>query len=502
MLDKFRTLLGHTLIYGLGNYGIKVIGFLLIPLYTRFLTTGDYGIMALVSIYTQALFILVNMGQSTSLFRFYYDHDTQEGRDRVIASSLWILMLFSLPIAAIPLLAPEMIAGWVLDDPAYWFLITIGTGTVLCKVLLRMPFQMMRAADESKKYAMWSIVRNGLTTFCAVVLVAFFYMKATGVVLAQFVGEFTMCLVLTWPALRAFKAGFHWQGIKDQLKYGLPLVPAGAAAFILDLTDRWFIKEYYSVDEVGIYALGYRFGEIMTFVVTAFQLSWPQFIFRNQKEENAPQLYAHMATYYIAFLLFLWVGLSAFSNDLIHIMATPAFYAAATVVPIIGFALVLDGMTFMVKVGILITKKTYFRTITIFIAATVNIGLNYLFIPTYGMVGAAWATLGGFLVQVILTLLFSQRLYHVPFPWMKIAWIMGGALVTFFIATSVQFDSIAASMAFKSAVMPLYPLALLASGLFAPKDVDSGLTFAGEKLPKARPVLEKLRPLVKYIPGE
>lgn len=502
MLSKFRTLLGHTLIYGLGNYGIKVIGFLLIPLYTRFLTTSDYGILALVSIYTQVLFILVNMGQSTSLFRFYYDHDDQEGRDRVIAASLWILILFSLPIAAVPLLAPRAIAGWFLDDGSYWYLITIATGTVLCKVLLRMPFQMMRAADQSKRYAMWSVVRNGLTTATAVVLVAFFYMKATGVILAQFVGELTMCLLLAWPVLHALRAGFHWQGIKDQLQYGLPLVPAGAAAFILDLTDRWFIKEYYSVSEVGIYALGYRFGEIMTFVVTAFQLSWPQFIFRNQKEENAPDLYAQMATYYIAFLLFLWLGLSTFSEDLIHIMATPAFYAAATVVPIIGFALVLDGMTFMVKVGILITKKTYFRTITIFIAAGLNVLLNFLLIPRWGMMGAAWATLGGFLVQVVLTLYFSQRLYHVPFPWTKMAWIVGGALATYLLATAIHFDSLAASIAFKSALMPLYPLALLASGLFAPRDVERAFTLVEAKIPRAKGALDGLRPLVKYIPGE
>jgi len=501
MFGKFRTLLGHTMVYGLGNYGIKVIGFLLIPLYTRFLTTGDYGIMSLVSIYTQALFILVNMGQSTSLFRFYYDHDSQEGRDRVIASSLWILILFSLPIASIPLLLPTSLAGWILDDTTYWYLISIGTGTVLCKVLLRMPFQMLRATDQSKRYAMWSIVRNGLTTATAVVLVAFFYMKATGVILAQFVGEFIMCLVLTWPALRAFKAGFHWQGIKDQLHYGLPLVPAGAAAFVLDLIDRWFIKQYYSVDEVGIYSLGYRFGEIMTFVVTAFQLSWPQFIFRNLKEENAPKLYAQMATYYIAFLLFLWLGLSTFSDDLIHIMATPAFYAASGIVPIIGFALVLDGMTFMVKVGILVTKKTWVRTVTIFVAAGANILFNFLLIPTYGMVGAAWATLGGFLIQVAFTLYLSQRLYHVPFAWSTIGMIVGGALATFFLATAVHFDSVVASIAFKAVLMPLYPLALLASGLFPREDLERGLTMAGEKVPKAKPVLDRLRPLIRLAPG-
>ena len=71
MLNKFRGLLGHTLIYGLGNYGIKVLGFLLIPLYTRYLAPADYGVIALVSMYTQVMFVLMNLVQSTSLFRFY-----------------------------------------------------------------------------------------------------------------------------------------------------------------------------------------------------------------------------------------------------------------------------------------------------------------------------------------------------------------------------------------------------------------------------------------------
>ena len=118
------------------------------------------------------------------------------------------------------------------------------------------------------------------------------------------------------------------------------------------------------------------------------------------------------------------------------------------------------------------------------------------------MVGAAWATLGGFFVQVILTLFFSQRLYRVPFPWARIGIIVGGALVTYFLATSLSFDSRAYSIGFKAALMPLYPLALLASGLFAPKDVASGLDWAQTKAPRAKPALEKLRPLIRFIPGE
>ena len=104
MIDKFRTLLGNTLIYGLGNYGVKLIGFLLIPLYTRYLSPSDYGVIALVAMYSQVMFVLMNLGQGFSLFRFYYDKDSDEARERVVAAAMWIVLLFALPLASIPLL--------------------------------------------------------------------------------------------------------------------------------------------------------------------------------------------------------------------------------------------------------------------------------------------------------------------------------------------------------------------------------------------------------------
>src|SRR5262249_5848766 len=152
MLKQFRGLLGHTLIYGLGNYGIKIVGFLLIPLYTRYLAPADYGVMALVSMYTQVMFILMNLGQSTSLFRFYYEHDTDEARERVVAASIWIIILFALPLAALPFLFNQPLAQVLLGDSGLWFLMCLGTATVLCKVILRMPFAIMRAGDQSRRY--------------------------------------------------------------------------------------------------------------------------------------------------------------------------------------------------------------------------------------------------------------------------------------------------------------------------------------------------------------
>jgi O-antigen/teichoic acid export membrane protein len=193
----------------------------------------------------------------------------------------------------------------------------------------------------------------------------------------------------------------------------------------------------------------------------------------------------------------MWLGLAAFSSDLIHIMSTPPFYAAAAVVPIVSLALVFDGLTFMVKPGILISKRTVYRTVVIFIAAGLNLPLNFLLIPRYGMMGAAWALLLGFAVQVVFTWYFSQRLYRVPYPYARIAMIIGSALAIYGAAVSIPFDSVVASIAFKAMLMPLYPVALVAVGLVTPLELARGLDQLAGRVPRIAPFVRRLRPLLR-----
>ena len=176
--------------------------------------------MALVSMYTQVMFILMNLGQSTSLFRFYYDHDTDEGRERVVAASIWIMILFALPLAALPLLFNQPLAHVLLGDSALWYLMCLGTATVLCKVILRMPFAIMRAGDQSKLYAAWSLARNAVGMLLAVAFVAGLHWGATGVIASQFFAELIFCFLLTGATLRMLRSGFHWEDIKEQLLFG------------------------------------------------------------------------------------------------------------------------------------------------------------------------------------------------------------------------------------------------------------------------------------------
>lgn len=500
MLGKLKTLLGHTVIYGLGNYGIKVVGFLLIPVYTRYLTPGDYGILALVGMYTQAMFVVMNLGQTVGIFRFYYDHDDDAGRERVIAAALWIVFLFSVPLSLVPLFYSVPIAGWLLENEALWFLILMGTATVLAKVLLRMPFSIMRAREESRRYAKWSLLRSAIATIVAVVLVVAFHQGAAGVIGAQFLAEFTMCLFLTGTTFRMLRSGFRWVDIQQQLKFGLPLVPAGVAAFLLDLSDRWFIRHYYSVDEVGVYSLAYRFGEILLLIITAFQLSWGPFAYSHRRDPDAPQLFAHLTSYLLAIYLFLWLGLATFAPDFIKIMAPEGYWGAAPLIPILAFGLIFDGIMPMVNLGPAFTKRTILRTYTVITAAVINVILNYFLIPVYGPAGAAWATLIAFVIQTTLALVVSLRLYPVPYQYGRVAVAAGAAMLLFGVSHVLPVEDLTLRLAAKTGLIVSYPLALLWGGFFAPEDLVRGVAIVTGKYPATTPILRAIGPFFRLPP--
>ncbi len=502
MLKHLRTLLGHTVVYGLGNYGIKIVGFLLIPVYTRYLDPKDYGIMALVSMYTQGMFVFMNLGQNTAIFRFYYDHDDPEWRERVIAAALWIVFLVAVPLACVPLFFSRPLAVKLLDDGRLWFLVAIGTGTVLAKVLLRMPFTIMRAKEYSKRYASWSLLRGTLATTLAVILVVGFHLRATGVVLSQFLGEFVMCLLLTGATFRMLRVGFRWDDIREQLAFGLPLVPAGVATFALHLADRWFIRTYYTVADVGIYSLAFRFGEILLFVVTAVQLSWGPFIFSRRLDPEAPPIFARVTSYFVAIYLFLWLGLAAFAPELIRVMAPAKYAASAGLIPLLGFALLTRGLMPMVNIGPAFAKRTILRSYTVTTAAVVNVVLNYLLIPRLGPMGAAWAALGGASVQLGMATAISLHLYPVPYEWRRLALVLFAALGLYGATVWTTVESALGGFALKAGLVALYPALVLFSGFFDADDLTRALGWAGRRVPQATPAVRVLAAVLRVPPPE
>lgn len=477
MVEKFKNLLSHSIVYGLGSYAGRVVNFLLLPLYTFYLTPQDYGVLALVGTLGQILFVFLNLGQSTSIFRFYLRREHEEEKNTVISTALLQLVFVAIPVGGLLLLMSGSVAQMLLGGAQYRFFIWLGCLTVVFKVFLRVPFAIMRAQEQSKRYAVWTTIHTLLTSVLAIVFVVGWKQGVQGVLLSQLITELLLCLVLLGAVLRWLPLRFSGAESKALLSFGLPLIPAGIAGFALDLSDRYFLKHYTDLHQVGLYSLGYRFGEIIYMCAGAFQLAWPTFVFGNEKAANARSLYSYATTYYVGGMLFLCLAVSLFARELIYTMAAPAFHGAYVVVPLIALSGLFEGLTFVGSIGMNLQHKTIYRAVVVICAGLVNVVLNFLLIPTHGMMGAAVSTLVAFMFQSVLTFVIALHFYHIPYEYLRMTKATVIGLGIYALSLSIPAAPMLHAVGEKALLLLLYPLLLWVSGFFQPRELAYVKTF-------------------------
>ncbi len=479
MLDQIGRLVRHTVVYGLGNAGGRVIGFVLIPVYTRYLTPEDYGVLALVGLLGQILFVVVNMGQGTAVFRTYFAHDEAERRQAVVSTALWLILTCSFPVGLLALALAEPLGRVLTGSTTYTAWVMLGIGGVLFKNLLRLPFAVLRAREESARYTWYALARTATGLVLALLFVVGLTLGGRGVLLAQLLTEVLLCAALLPATLRGLPVRFSGADARDLLGYGIYQIPTGLFGFVLNLSDRYFLKHFGSLRTVGLYALGYRFGELLHLAMWAFGLAWPPFLFEHRRSPDAPRLYARVFTYVLAVIGFLWLAVSLLAEEMVMLMARPAFHGAARVVPWIAAAFVLEGLTHVGSIGLQLHRKVRYRPATMAATAALNVALNWVLVPRYDMMGAAVALVASYAAWFLLRALLSQRLYRVPYEYGRIARLAAVGGVTYALGETVPWGAVPVAVAGKGLLLAASPALLYASGFFEPGELRLALGWAG-----------------------
>ncbi|MBI3302273.1 MAG: oligosaccharide flippase family protein [Deltaproteobacteria bacterium] len=474
---QIKKLASHSVIYGLGAYLDKFIGFLLIPLYTRYLLPADYGILALLSIVSSLGFTFLNMGQSSALFRSYFDHDTEEGRQTVISTATLLTLSYCLPFICFYVFYARPLSVLLLGDPRYVTLLILVGLTTIARVFLRIPFALLRAKEKSVQYSALSVSKGFLQILLSLMLVVGFGQGVFGVLLANFASEAIFCFVLVSGMLWVIKTWrFSGQTAKDLLSFGAPLVPAGIAGFVLNLSDRYFLKHYSTLHNVGLYSLGYRLGEVIWEIVSAVLIAYPPFVLANEKSPHARQLYARISTYYFAGIGFIVLTLSVCAQEVVRVMAAPEYHEAYRVVALVAVGQLLRGFVFIGPVGLTLKRKTTYHALIALLAAGLNLVLNFLWIPPYGMMGAAWATVVAFGVQAFLITGVSQWYYPLPFEYGRLFKLGLTGSAVYLASTWLPADGpLFFNLSVKAALLFFCPFLLLALRFFQAEERESAL---------------------------
>ncbi|MCD6519367.1 MAG: oligosaccharide flippase family protein [Anaerolineae bacterium] len=425
MLDSLKTryleTAKHALIFGLGNMATKALGFLLLPLYTSFLSPAQYGALAIVNVTSSLLAILLGMGLRTALFKYYFVSEEREFKRIVMSSALfWLLGVGILALCILWPTAP-LLAQSLLGDHSRSIYFQLMAVTLVFSGLRTVPFAIFRAEKKSTQYVLFSIASFLLATSLNIYFIVRLHMGVIGILSASLITSAVSALAGIIVCRKYLAWRFSWHVMKDILKFGLPLVPAGLGSFFLIQSDRYFLKFLSTMSQVGLYSLGLQFGMVINlFFVQPFQLIWLPTAFEMQHRPNAKTFYGGILTYFVLIASWAALGVSLLSKEAIAIMTTPKYHPAHAIVPWISFAYVFYGAYMVVNIGIYLRERTSLAGWLVGASALANMGLNLLLIPRIAGQGAALATFAAYALLFVISLGVNRRIYPVSYEWNRL----------------------------------------------------------------------------------
>jgi O-antigen/teichoic acid export membrane protein len=456
----------HSAIYGLGAVVSRLIGVLLLPVVTRYLTRSGLGAVDTIVALSVVLVIVLRAGISMAFFRFYFDAKDDAGRVTVVRTCFW----FTMTMATIALVFGCIFAGQISE---FLFSTHIRTNVVRAGFVLlwaQMNYEQLtslfRVEERSVQYVAATIANVVITVVSTILLVAVWHKGAVGVVVGNFTGTLAVYFVLL--GYRRYQLGLEFNRplFRQMQRFGLPLVPSGLALWAVDLADRFLLLKLKGPAEVGLYSVGVRISSALLVLLIAFRTAWPAFAYSIEDDREAKRAYGFVMTYVLYVCCWLSLGLSLLAPWLVRLLATPHFYPGSRVVPLLVFG----GTAFIafnvVSIGIGRAKATQFNWVVTGFAAAVNIGVNFLLIPPYGMMGAAAATLVAYVVMFLGMTIRAQQVFRVPYQWRRIVIVAGTA-----VGLTVLGKALHVPLAGAVALVAVYPLILLPLKFYLPVEL-------------------------------
>jgi O-antigen/teichoic acid export membrane protein len=457
----------HSAVYGLGGVVSRLLAVLLLPLYTAYLTTSDYGKIETLVAGTAVLTIVLRGGISSAFFRFYFDSPEPEARRTVLRTSFWFTMTTATAglIAGLALAAP--IADALFGDPGDADLVRAAFVGLWAQLNYEQLTALFRVEERSTAFVLASLANIVITVAATVLLVVVFDAGALGVLVGNFTG--TLLVYLALLGYRREQLGLELDRglLREMNRFGLPLVPSALFLWATNFSDRFFLVTLTDTSEVGRYSLAVRIASAMVLLLTAFRTAWPAFAYSLEDDREARRTYGFVLTYLLFVTSWIALALSLLAPWLVRWLApsNPDFWPAADVVPPLAFAAVAFGAYIVMAIGVGRARRTQFNWVVTGIAAAANVALNLALIPRYGMEGAAIATVVSYAVLFGGMTVNAQRVYPVPYQWRRAATAVVVAVALTLIGKALDVP-LAAALALTVA----YPLALLPLGFYLPAE--------------------------------
>lgn len=438
MLEKIKELTKDTAIYGISTILGRFLGFLLTPFYTHVL--ADKAEMGIFNNYYAVIAFLnvIFIYGMDAAFMKYSSLNTGETKKKifstsfitVIASSLFFaLILFAVQNPFIKFL--EIPQKFFVLDPQrfyrfFYYLILI----LILDTITLIPFAYLRLERKSKKFAVIRLVNIAVNLVLNLVFFLKLHWGMESIFVANLIASLLNLVLLMPDIIKNLEFSIEKNFLKKMLLFGIPYLPASVSATMVQVIDRPLVEKLTNYETLGVYSASYKLGTLMMLVVMMFQFAWQPFFLTNAKEKNAKDIFSKVLTLFVLFTSLLWIFISLFIDDIVKMkilgysLYQARYHEGLVIVPIVLLGYLFNGIYYNFQAGIYIEEKTKYFPIVTGTGAIVNVIVNLLLIPVWGIMGAAVATLAAYMVMAYGLFYFSQKFYKIEYEFAKIARII------------------------------------------------------------------------------
>jgi O-antigen/teichoic acid export membrane protein len=469
-LSTYLKILRHTAIYSIAIFVGKLCGFLMLPLYTRYVTPAQYGVLELIEITSYVLYTITALHLCDALFFYYFKTEDEDERRSLLTTAYTGGFIGGAVIGIAGWFAAPIMSQAIIGTPDYAIAFRLVCGSAMFGFFQEFGVAHLRAMNRSTTFVALQMGRLVLQILCvvtALVVLRYGFLSIIwcNVILSIFGGSF----FALWT-FAVFRGRFRWAQLKDFYRYAFPLAFSGLGMLFLHFGDRFFLRLYVGLSELGQYSLAYKLGMLVALAQVAFVTYWKAQMHAVLRDEVGNSVYPKLFTYYMFVLTGMGVMIAAAARPVMNVMSAPAYHGGIALVPMLTAAYVIRGGGDYLRTVLLTENRPGVNARVTWIGVGVCVAGYIVGIPPFGIWGAALATLVAFTVMFALSFWEGQRVRPFVFEWRRLTLLGVFGTLSMVLATVLQAEAWGQQIVFAILEMLLFAGGLLVTGFAQPAE--------------------------------
>lgn len=406
-MNREKTLVKNTIIYMIGNFASRFLGFLLLPLYTHYLSKTGMGTYDLIITTVTIIIPVITLQINDSLYRYLLDSSSDDNTEKIITNSVFVSLAgmvflcagFAVFMQFYKMMSPLLILIYI-----------------LATVLSGLWQQIARGLKKNVVYSIAGVIFTFVTLASNILLIAVLKMGLDALFYSNVAASLALIVYVESKVkvIRYVKKKYiNFAFIKELVKYSAPLLPNALNWWVISACSRYAILYYIGSDANGIFAAAIKFPGILLAFNSIFYLAWQESAIQEYESKDKNLFYSNMFNIYMKFQFGLLIGLIPVTRWMMHFMAQGDFYVAWKYVPMLYIGTVFQAFATFYGTGYLSSKDTKGAFTTSIAGAAINLVFNLVLTPFVGIQAASISNMLAFAGMWLLRIIQTRKYFNI-----------------------------------------------------------------------------------------